>query len=93
MKNCDGTWSRPSLKIYRDVSYRNSSHAEDSTFLKKKDGGSVESVLAQMKSELQRLSYREKLIEIENLIRKSRDLSLEFGYFFVTATLLEYQPQ
>lgn len=90
IKTCEGSESRCQLARRKHTSHRNSTVLGDSMILMRKPGTTCESKLTQMKSELQKLSYREKLGLIESVARQCRDLCKEFGYFFITAAMFQF---
>lgn len=45
-----------------------------------------------VKEELKMLSFREKLLNIEALIKNCRELCQNFGYFYITYAMVFYDP-
>ena len=45
-----------------------------------------------VKENLKSLNYREKLANIEALVKRSRDLCTQYGYFYITCAMLSYDP-
>ena len=52
----------------------------------------VEAMEKIVKEELKMLSFREKLLNIEALIKNCRELCQNFGYFYITYAMVFYDP-
>ena len=88
IKTCQASRSKSHIKKTHVTPQRHAKKIGDSVFLKRNQSSMFEPKLASMKSELQKLSYRDKIILIDHIVRKSRELCHEYGYFYVTATML-----